>query len=361
MAIRHTFIYSELSGPPIGIQTARQLKDAHPEITYKTIKEKEAFLCRPFPLSGKKDTEIIVFPEYFYMEIPEVRVFGKDGIIITPDNHILDETSWELAYHNSPSEYSCFKKPHLPPITGTEKRIAVMAYPESFCYYHWMFNIIPRFILLKELGIEPDRYYLSYENLPFQEESLRILGIDFSKILVSNDETHIQAGNLLVPAVPLPQFAPPKWTYDLLRNLFLEKVHEKPAKKIYISRKKASQRRVLNETEVLDLLAKYGFEEIVLEGEPLKKQAETFAEASHIVTIHGSALTNMVFCDQNVKLIEYYPPNYINECFWKISQQMGIEHYCLFGDQTGLKEEELEKKDIKIDLHTLDKLLKKIL
>ena len=74
--------------------------------------------------------------------------------------------------------------------------------------------------------------------------------------------------------------------------------------RIYISRRDAATRRVVNEDEVVDFLKSQGFEVVVAGKLPLSRQIAAFANAKVIVGPHGAGLSNMVFAPPGAKVIE---------------------------------------------------------
>lgn len=95
--------------------------------------------------------------------------------------------------------------------------------------------------------------------------------------------------------------------YIFLRNLLLPHIQNyKPSKeyskRIYVSRHDTNKRRIMNEDEILEKLN--GFEKIIMTNLPLLEQMYIFANAEVIVSCHGAALVNTLFCNDNVKIIE---------------------------------------------------------
>ncbi len=65
----------------------------------------------------------------------------------------------------------------------------------------------------------------------------------------------------------------------------------------------------------------------------VKEQVKLFAEAELVVAAHGAALTNLVFCSPGTRIVELFPPDYVNVCFWALSTQVdGLEYRYLVGE-----------------------------
>jgi tetratricopeptide (TPR) repeat protein/capsular polysaccharide biosynthesis protein len=104
------------------------------------------------------------------------------------------------------------------------------------------------------------------------------------------------------------------------------------ASKLYISRTDAHYRRLLNENAVTLFLKSLGFIVLTLDGLSVAEQADIFSRASCIVSPHGSSLTNLVFCTPRTKILEIVSPNYVRHYFWRISRQLQLDHYVVYGE-----------------------------
>lgn len=106
----------------------------------------------------------------------------------------------------------------------------------------------------------------------------------------------------------------PHEIFGFLRNLFLEHMppfKKIPGKRVFITRKHSEKyhygvlkRYILNEQEIMEKLAPYGFEYIQLEDLNTFDKIRLFMEAEVILSSHSSALTFTMFCDKTTKIIE---------------------------------------------------------
>lgn len=100
------------------------------------------------------------------------------------------------------------------------------------------------------------------------------------------------------------------------------------AKKIFISRSKASYRRMLNEADLTTLLEKRGFLTVHLEALSVVEQIALFQNADHIVASHGAGLTNLFFCKPDTKVTEIFQ-EHEDIAYWNLSQVIGLNHQCI--------------------------------
>ncbi|MGL5880384.1 MAG: glycosyltransferase family 61 protein, partial [Xenococcaceae cyanobacterium] len=92
--------------------------------------------------------------------------------------------------------------------------------------------------------------------------------------------------------------------------------------------------------------------------------AAVFANAKAIVAPHGAGLTNLVFCNENTKIIELFSPNYVRTDYWMISWELKLKHYYVVGKNFDcyplrqLMYQNSLTEDISIDIDSLDEALK---
>jgi capsular polysaccharide biosynthesis protein len=103
----------------------------------------------------------------------------------------------------------------------------------------------------------------------------------------------------------------------MLREKILKNIAVSNAsnKRVYISRKNARNgRRVVNASQLEDLLENYGFEAYEFDNMPLKEQISIMANANWLVGPHGAGFVHTLFMPRNSNVIEVFSPNYINPC-----------------------------------------------
>jgi len=264
--------------------------------------------------------------------------------VITPDNYLLGDVSrdypWFLpgcSYKERP-EHKIFALDNIPTLEKVDGKVALLSGLAAHVYYHWMIDILPRIELVRRSGInlsEIDWFVINSYDMPYQRETLKILGIPEAKIIESDRHGYLQANELIVPSFPGYLDWVPEGTIKFLRQTFLTQVNlnnTQISKKIYISRANGKNRQLVNELEVSELLHREGFQTIFLEEMTILEQVAVFSNADIIVASHGSGLTNIVFCSPDTKIVELFSPNYVRTDYWMISQQLQLEHYYLIGE-----------------------------
>ncbi|MCC3533361.1 MAG: tetratricopeptide repeat protein [Microcoleus sp. PH2017_25_DOB_D_A] len=292
-------------------------------------------------------------PKTFVAQIPNGRVWivpqqnywliCKAIAVMTPDNYLLADVSRDYpgllpgCEKHDIRKHSVFKLESFPPLKQIDGSVAVLSGLSGNVYFHWMVDVLPRIELLRRSGrdlAEIDWFLVNSCQHEFQRESLRILGIPEEKVLESDRIPHLQATELIVPSFAGYLGWPSGWAIDFLRREFLKGIIPGSSypKRIYISRSKARYRRVLNEEDVVEVLARSGFVSILPESMSLAEQIAHFYHAEVIVAAHGSGLTNTIFGKSGTKVIELVSPHYISHYYWGISQYLQLEHYFLAGE-----------------------------
>lgn len=104
----------------------------------------------------------------------------------------------------------------------------------------------------------------------------------------------------------------------------LLKSHENLPKKIFISRK--DTRKLVNESDVEELLKKNGYKKIYLEDYPVLEQIALVSLADSIVAIHGAALGPLIFRVlfdiPPLNIIEIYSPAHMTNVYRIITHQI---------------------------------------
>lgn len=321
--------------------------------------------------------ENIIHKEFLYSSLRFAKTFiaivsnGKVWVdfytsaIITSDGLIVEDVSTGNAALIALSN-------QLPAAKKIDGTVACLAIRYSHNYFHWMFDLLPRieFLGLSEINLNNIDYFIVNRFYhTFQKETLSILGIDNKKILEVNGYS-IQAKDLI--ATSSSHFNKGKiqpQSCNFLRRAFLKVIEksENTGERIYISRKTASYRRVINESEVTDFLKKYGFKTIQLESMSVTEQIKQMAAVKVVIAPHGAGLTNIVFCNPGTKIIEIFSPDEVLPYYWIISSHIGLEYYYLIGNkvedtsfcQNGQQISIITKQgNIFVDINVLFKVMK---
>jgi capsular polysaccharide biosynthesis protein len=136
-------------------------------------------------------------------------------------------------------------------------------------------------------------------------------------------------------------------------------------RKVYISRAKALRRKVANEQEVIALLKQFGYEIHCMEDLTFTDQVKLMMQSSHLVSIHGAGLTNMLFMQEGSQILELYLDPYrynkipFSKSYFRLAGILNHNYYYLFSDPVG-NNNTIYDADIVINLDNLKKYLDEV-
>lgn len=188
-------------------------------------------------------------------------------------------------------------------------------------YAHWLLDVLPKLDLLSAVNDGEVPILVDGQPTRWQLESLAMYGVGAHRLvpvsnLVSPQWTYV-AGPIGTPANCHPHAA----TY--LRSILSTGV---PKRRLYVSRRRAARRRVLNENDLLPLLDRYEFEVVETEFMSFREQVELFSSAEVVLAPHGAALANIVFSPPGCSILELMPSSYPQLSYWSLSRLVGLSY-----------------------------------
>jgi Tfp pilus assembly protein PilF len=339
----------------------------HPEITKIDIYSEKV---TPLVTSPPLETGNLIFNQSeiksnsaFVGIIPNGRVCSgvlTSAIITSDDKLVTDLCTGSAEIVISSSQIS--------PVKIIDGDVAVLSVRwGGTVYFHWLFDVISRLDLLEKSGMnfeKIDYFLINRYQQSYEKEIISILGIPPAKIMESCHNPHIQAKRVIVPSVPpRGQSMITAWGCQFLKQKLCQIKHDTPKDstpiRLYLGRQNSSYRVVLNEEDVIQFLEKRGFYSVNLETMSVVEQASLIALAEVIIAPHGSALSNLVFCEPGTKIIELFSPMYVLNYYWLICNLCGLEHYHVLGNLLENEEEDMspQKKNILVNLHQLEMVI----
>lgn len=201
-------------------------------------------------------------------------------------------------------------------------------------YGHWLVELLPRLKLALEYL--PDNFCVAVGNTEGKLwevvlDTLRGLGVGPERTIRITGMTQVNTLYYVSPVTSHPVYISPYVPRFLAEIYTTPMPVAKPRRRLYVSRRDARFRRLINEAELLDLLVPLGFE-VVLPGQmSFKEQVACFAEAEIIVAVMGAALTNMVFAPGHATIIALLPVTMGDLFFWGLACLKGQRYYELRG------------------------------
>lgn len=284
-----------------------------------------------------EQTEFSV-PAAFCYQIPQARVASPYGDVIAPDGQLIYDGSQESGRQPQERSVCTLKFPRAQVIPQTIGVIAGVKGGSN--YYHFLVDVLPRIYLLKQSPFwsEIELFYANkfLPGLQKLKPLLSAVGLAEKNIFWADAHSHIQGQSVVATSLTGlagMSYFKPGWVFDFLRTTYLSqaKSPNKSLPKVYISRSRASFRRVGNEAELLDYLLPLGYQPVWLEDLSFPEQVGLFQQAESIIAPHGAGLANLIWCQPGAKIVEFFSPEYLPECYWVIANQVGLDYGFLVG------------------------------
>jgi len=309
------------------------------------------------------NNEIIENNDFFNKNIvPKITIYSMDYGLVSNDSEIISN-DWILIFDFlyssiNPVYYNIFKKRVLKNIYYYDKIVLCFSQPYNTCYWDFLNLMFPILLNIVQKWIKFDYIYIQWLN--FQVEYLKILWIQDKKIIKSQDFPVVYAKKLIIPYI---DWWINNYPFEILKKFIsmsnsIPHYHSTYSKKIYISRKKAKTRKIMNDEKLLFLLKKYWFNEIVLEEKTIEEQISIFKNADIIIWAHWSWFANVIYCKKWTKIIELFPNNRLINCFYHISMYYDLDYYYLIEKTFSIS---INDWNIEVDLSRIQILLDTIL
>lgn len=208
-------------------------------------------------------------------------------------------------------------------------------------YYHWLFEIMPKFIQICEVikknqELKNEKYILLVdEKLPNQfYEILEVYSTINFKVKIINAFTAIYVNKMIYCTDFWLSIDNTKFIPDIKKEFFVDRyavsllkdkirnylIDKKPRRKIYVKRHENQARYLKNNSIVEEILIKDGFEVIRPEELTFLEQVKLFNEAIIVIGSSGAVFSNIIFMQKNTYAI-IFSPNTIASNYY-IFQQM---------------------------------------
>lgn len=218
-------------------------------------------------------------------------------------------------------------------------------------YWHWLFEGLLHAVRLDEAGLvqQLDRIAVCTNGRPSRtmSESLDAVGIPSGKVAARST-----AFDLVVDEVVLPMRAPgfggvvdeslpssyrdvvalnAQHTHDadiaaVRRRLGVDGGARRSGRRLYVSRRDAAKRRVVNEDALVAALGDLGFEVVVPGTLTFAEQVATFSAAEIVVGPHGAGLANSLVMPQGGAMLELHHPDEVRPYYQRLATAIGLRY-----------------------------------
>ncbi len=183
---------------------------------------------------------------------------------------------------------------------------------------HWITAHLPKLVLLAERGALGD-VVLPAERTAAIDASLGLIGLDPATFATFDHARPLEVDELTV--LDTDRFRP-----ELLQMVQRRCRPARPVvatRRVYISRARATRRRLLDEDRLIERLAEDGFEAVVMEDLSFDDQVALMRQTEVLLAPHGAGLTNMMFCPPGTHVVELADLSFPNPNFYALAAALG--------------------------------------
>lgn len=302
-------------------------------------------------------TQPVVLKEYKNVRLSPESVIYKNGLLVQ-ETVALDSNIPYYKFRHLVKKYMEGKTIRLDPA----KKYLLITDQGSSGYFHWLCEVLPKLVDLKESSHEfvlllPDNDFVRKTG----KETIDLLKLSFADIIFMNINAFYSVPKMYF----IPSVSEGGLNDDLLKEI--NKIYSgktTPASnRLYISRRKAAFRKILNEDDLTTLMTTYGFEVISAEDFSFAEQINLFSKANMLVGIHGAGLSNALLMPQNSTIVELrkHEGKTSNVAYWHLATALNHSYYYFNGTPDSSLPLVGRGCNLTIDIKTFEhKLLSKI-
>ena len=168
-------------------------------------------------------------------------------------------------------------------------------------YYRNIIFFLPRlfFINDKEINLAIHRKSSNSFRI-FLIKILEMMGIKLKKFVFLDDDFYSFKKS------KIPQFFNKEISLRIIKNSLKEN-ENKDRLNIYVSRQNSNSRNLINEADIIEYLKTKNFRIVDTNNMDIQEQIKIFSSAGVVIGPTCSALTNLIFCPKDTKVIELKP------------------------------------------------------
>lgn len=227
-------------------------------------------------------------------------------------------------------------------------------------YGHITLEALSSLWCLEEVQHGVNRVLMNRKTRSYRAPLLRALGIDETNGVVSIGGRAFLCQNLILPSQSYLLNRAVSARYLALMRRIRDHVvgadHTGPAR-IYVSRRFAPKRRLVQEPEIEALFESLGFQIVYPEHTPLVDQIRLFASASCVAGTVGSGLYNVVYSRPGTQRIILAPDRFFTVNDLLLSAGLGAAPTYLLGTSEAETTDDAMFADWSIDVSAVKKLL----
>jgi capsular polysaccharide biosynthesis protein len=196
-------------------------------------------------------------------------------------------------------------------------------------YFHWLTDALTRLYVVRD---RLDQLTLllpwEFETRDFVKSSLEVFGVKNVDFIKPGEV--VECRSLLMPTHTAPSGHFRDEVIQGVRRTLLSAFGDSSERgeRIYISRRLANKRRIVNEDDLAQILQELDFQLICAEDLSFEDQVKLFSRARYLVSNHGAGLTNMLFMRDGGSVLELrHLSDYVNNCYFILASALGLKYF----------------------------------
>ena len=290
--------------------------------------------------SDERITPYNLFPyEYSLFEVQEGGFIkkttldtGNYNFFVTKNNTIIPDHSGNEIKIYKDEDAENFKYIKEEKISGN-----VMYLHNCGHYLHFIAETLASLIIYKELGVfkkylPKDTKILVLSNVKVDLKRIELfLDLDLSKyeIIYGEKDVLYRAGGAMLNTTTTQVAGTilPHYTTKYINNKFKNKYEVISNKCLFLSRRDACYRLLINESELITYFKNKGIDLDVIEGGGItvEEQIKKFNTAENIITVSGTNSIGLLYANSKVKKIIVLSPEYITGPAKQISKCLNLK------------------------------------
>ena len=314
------------------------------------------------------ETDAVIFKDDLERECPDSAIICHQNVFINNNGVIISGFWYKRSNLTDSNKWLAEKMVSLQTFARVVKNIQfltagdrhILPYDNwSYNYFHFLLDLLPKLFYARNLNIDP--VVVLPDRLP-SSFILFLQQIGFQQVKVIRKHKWAFFRKLLVPELIFRPSGVFNQQYLLPFRDWLNEVTASAAetvaaqRKIYLSRRNATSRRVINEDIIASVLAANGFEIHCAENMTIMEQVSLFRETGVFLSAHGAGLSNMLFMPAGAIVIELrLETPMANNTYFRLASSLNHRYYYLkcTGDR-----EEFQEANLFVDSTKLIELIK---
>lgn len=291
-----------------------------------------------------------LFKNELIRKLPSIFPVVRKNSYIPPCGRLFNGVSFNLFQFNLKINRKGFFKLYLKSLLYLTKirkvtkfkKILYITNSNSNNFWHWFLDVLQKLEFIDQSHdiLQNHKFKIIIPNghdNSFSRVSLEAFGLDF--YFQEKNELIISDKSILVPDIAPTGNNREKFVLKLsqrMRNHWITKKEVNYDKrKIYISRKNASKRKLNNEDEIIPILKKYGFTIVDCNKLNFEEQLKYTLNSEILISSHGAGFAHMLWMKKKSKVLEIRAKDNINDnAIFTLASDLGHDYFYVNADKT---------------------------